>query len=62
MSTLDQILFAVGVFVFMLTIYGAVMAGGAVLKQKQLDDLPPDTDVIINDDGFEVFVSAGPGS
>ena len=59
MSTLDQILFTVGVFVFMMTIYGAVMAGGAVLKQKQLEDLPNDTE-ILNDDGFEVFVSSGP--
>jgi hypothetical protein len=59
MSTLDQILFTVGVFVFMMTIYGAVMAGGAVLKQKQLEDLPNDTEVV-NDGGFEVFVSSGP--
>jgi hypothetical protein len=60
MSDLDTVLFAVGAFVFMMTIYGAVMAGGAVLKQKQLDDLPSDTDEIITDGGYEVFVTTHP--
>lgn len=58
MSTLDTVLFAVGSFVFMLTIYGAVMAGGAVLKQKQLEQLPDDVDEVVDADGFEFFVTA----
>ncbi len=57
MSTLDTVLFAVGSFVFMLTIYGAVMAGGSVLKQKQLEQLPDDVDEVVDADGFEFFVT-----
>jgi hypothetical protein len=58
MSTLNTILFAVGAFVFMLTVYGAVMAGGEVLKQKQLEGLGDDTEEIVDDKGFEFFVTS----
>ena len=58
MSTLNTILFSVGVVVFMLTVYGAVMAGGAALKQQQLAQLPDGTDEIVDSDGFEIFVSS----
>ena len=58
MSTLNTILFSVGVVVFMLTVYGAVMAGGAALKQQQLAQLPDGTDEIVDSDGFEIFVTS----
>ena len=58
MSSLNTILFSVGVVVFMLTVYGAVMAGGAALKRQQLDQLPEGTDEIVDSDGFEIFVSS----
>ncbi len=57
MSTLNTILFSVGVVVFMLTVYGAVMAGGAALKQQQLAQLPDGTNEVVDSDGFETFVS-----
>ena len=58
MISLNTILFSVGVVVFMLTVYGAVMAGGAALKRQQLDQLPEGTDEIVDSDGFEIFVSS----
>ncbi len=58
MSTLNTILFSVGVVVFMLTVYGAVMAGGAALKRQQLEQLPDGTDEIVDSDGFETFVTS----
>ncbi len=58
MSTLNTILFGVGTFVFMMTVYGGVMAGGAVLKQKQLEQLADDIEEVVNADGFEVFVTS----
>lgn len=58
MSTSNTILFAVGIFVFMMTVYGSVMAGGAVLKQKQLEQLADDTEEVVNADGFEIFVTS----
>ena len=58
MSSLNTILFSVGVVVFMLTVYGAVMAGGAALKRQQLEQLPEGTDEIVDSDGFEIFVSS----
>ncbi|MDW3216752.1 MAG: hypothetical protein R8G01_22375 [Ilumatobacteraceae bacterium] len=58
MSDLNTILFAVGSFVFMLTVYGAVLAGGAALKHKQLDELPDGTNEVVDRDGFEYFVTA----
>ena len=58
MSTSNTILFAVGTFVFMMTVYGSVMAGGAVLKQKQLEQLADDTEAVVNAGGFEIFVTS----
>jgi hypothetical protein len=44
-------LFAVGIFIFMITVYGTVVAGGAAMKRQQEDDgweiltsSPSDTD------------------
>jgi hypothetical protein len=58
MSTLDTFLFAVGVFVFMLTVYGAVVAGGMALKQQQLAQLPEGTNEVVKSDGFEIFLTS----
>ncbi|MEO6651302.1 MAG: hypothetical protein ABIP17_01425 [Ilumatobacteraceae bacterium] len=57
MSTTNTVLFAVGVFVFMMTIYGVVMAGGEMLKQKQLEQLADDTRAVVNPGGFDLFVT-----
>ncbi len=53
------VVFGVGLFVFFLTVYGTVVAGGLVLTKKQIEttrDLAPDpngegsdTDVSISD-------------
>jgi hypothetical protein len=55
---MNTLLFAVGIFVFMLTVYGSVMAGGAVLKQLQVDDLADDVDYVVNDHGWEVLAGS----
>lgn len=54
---MNTLLFAVGIFVFMLTVYGTVMAGGAALRQRQRDDLAPDIEMVVNEDGWEVITS-----
>ncbi len=54
---MNTLLFAVGIFVFMITVYGVVMAGGFRLRSMQRDDLAPDTDWVVNDDGWEVIVT-----
>jgi hypothetical protein len=51
----NAVLFAVGIFIFMITVYGTVMAGGASLKRKQKAELAPDQDLVVNDDGWEVI-------
>jgi hypothetical protein len=33
-------IFAVGVFVFLITVYGTVVTGGLMLTHRQLDDQP----------------------
>jgi hypothetical protein len=33
-------IFAVGVFVFLVTVYGTVVSGGLMLTDRQLDDQP----------------------
>jgi hypothetical protein len=33
-------IFAVGVFVFLITVYGTVVSGGLMLTDRQLDDQP----------------------
>lgn len=57
MTDLDTLLFAVGIAIFMITVYGVVMAGGFALQRQQREDLAPDVEIITNDDGFEVMVS-----
>lgn len=36
----DLIIFAIGVIVFLITIYGTVIAGGLALTERQIDDDP----------------------
>ena len=55
---METTLFALGIFIFMITVYGAVMAGGAVLKQHQVEHLADDVEFTVNDDGYEVVAGA----
>jgi len=55
---MNTLLFAVGICVFMITVYGAVMAGGMTLQQQQRANLADDVEIIVNEDGFEVMTSA----
>lgn len=55
---MNTLLFGVGIFVFMITIYGAVMAGGMALQHNQRKQLAPDLEVVVNDDGYDVYTSA----
>lgn len=55
---MNTLLFAVGICVFMITIYGAVMAGGMALQQQQRRQLAPDVEVVVNDDGYDVYTSS----
>ena len=52
---METLLFTVGIVIFMITVYGAVMAGGAMLKQSQVDNLADDTKFAVNNDGYEVL-------
>ena len=52
---METLLLVVGIFVFMITIYGAVMAGGEALKRSQMENLADDIEVIVRDDGVEVL-------
>ena len=57
---MNTLLFAVGIFVFMITVYGTVMAGGATLKRKQKAELAPDQKLVVNSDGWEVITTTPP--
>lgn len=52
---METLLFGVGIFVFMITVYGTVMAGGSALKRKQVDELADDTELVVDENGYEVF-------
>ena len=54
---MNTLLFGVGIFVFMITVYGTVIAGGMTLQQHQRADLADDVEIIVNEDGFEVMTS-----
>ncbi len=55
---MNTLLFTVGIFIFMITVGGTVMAGGYTLKRKQKAELPPHQRMVVNDDGWEVIVTA----
>ncbi len=55
---MNTLLFSVGIAVFLITVYGSVMAGGMALQQHQRNELADDLEIIVNDDGFDVFTSA----
>lgn len=57
MSNLNTVLFAVGIAIFMITVYGAVIAGGFALQRRQREDLAPDVEIVVNDQGYEVMTS-----
>lgn len=50
-------IFAFGVFVFLITVYGTVVSGGLMLTDRQLDDQPdlaPDYPDVDGDDEHRV--------
>ncbi len=51
---MNTLLFAVGIFVFMITVYGTVVAGGITLKRKHRADFGPEERLVVNSDGWEV--------
>ena len=57
---METMLFTVGIVIFMITVYGAVMAGGAMLKQSQVKNLADDIQFAVNADGYEVLAGADP--
>ena len=58
---MNTLLFAVGIFVFMTTVYGTVVAGGVTLKRRQIADLAPDQKLVVNADGYNVITTAPSG-
>ena len=54
---MNTVLFAVGIFVFMITVYGTVVAGGVTLKRKQKAELAPDQKMVVNAHGWEVITT-----
>ena len=52
---METLLFTIGIVIFMITVYGAVMAGGAMLKQSQVNNLADDIQLAVNADGYEVL-------
>ncbi len=57
---METLLFSVGICIFMITVYGTLVAGGVVLRRKQLDDLADDIDVVEGDRGVEILVGSDP--
>ena len=55
---MNTLLFAVGIFVFMITVYGTVVAGGVTLKRRQKADLLPDQKMVVDADGWETITTA----
>ncbi len=58
MSDLNTLLFAVGIAIFMITVYGVVLAGGFALQRKQREELASDVEIITNDRGYDVLTSS----
>lgn len=55
---METLLFAVGIAIFMITVYGTVMAGGEMLKKKQIEGLADDVDIITDEHGTEYLVGS----
>ena len=54
---MNMLLFSVGIFVFMITVYGVVMAGGFMLWKIRRAEAAPHAEFVVNDDGYEVIVA-----
>ena len=54
---MNTLLFAVGSFIFMFTVYGTVVSGGRSLKRKQRQEFGPDQRIVVDDDGWEILVT-----
>ena len=54
---MDTLLLIVGIFVFMITVFGTVVAGGEVLRQKRNDELAAGEAMVIDDNGYEQLVT-----
>lgn len=50
-------LFAVGICIFMITVHGTVIAGGAAMKRQLEENLDPGMEVV-DDDGWEVLTTS----
>ncbi len=57
---METLLFAAGIFIFMITVYGTVMAGGQMLKRKQVENLADDVKFVTDDSGLEYMVGNTP--
>jgi hypothetical protein len=57
---METLLFAVGIVIFMITVYGTVMAGGEMLKRKQVENLADDVKFVTDDSGLEYMVGNKP--
>ena len=55
---METLLFAVGIFIFMITVYGTLVAGGEVLRRKAIDELPDDVTVVTDESGVDVLVGS----
>jgi hypothetical protein len=51
----EVVIFAIGVLVFLVTVYGAVVAGGLALTERQLDEDPELADAV-SDEERESFL------
>lgn len=51
----ETLLFVVGVLVFLVTVYGAVVAGGIALTDRQLDEEPA-LDAAVPDEDRDSFL------
>lgn len=52
---MNTLLFTIGIFVFMISVYGVVMVGGFKLWDIRRRDAAPNATFVINDDGWEVI-------
>lgn len=55
---MTELLIAVGVFVFFISVYGAVMVGGHLLEELELADQKPDPRPVRHDDERPVGIAA----
>ncbi len=55
---MEMLLLTVGIFVFMITVFGTIVAGGEVLRHKRNEELGAGESMVIDDNGYEQLVTA----